>query len=201
MVIHGIFFPAIGRKGPRSFKSKETKGHALDHKDFLEKYPHLRWEAVHNNTVDRLANAARYNFFHKQHIHLSGVLVKRASRYVDFIMHVHNIIFKMHVFLQHQRGLEASPIAAAMTSPSNIPHVCPDLVFDSTPVPLDFKVNRGELEQLLVDQPSPILGLAKLLTHCRFSYNDKSAGLTWHETYIYVYIYYPLLCQMTPDFL
>ena len=67
-------------------------------KTFLEKYPHLRWEAIHNNKVDRLANAARFNFFHKQHIHLSGILVKRASRYVDFLKHVHNTIFKMQKF-------------------------------------------------------------------------------------------------------
>ena len=124
----GYFFQQLAARGPRSFKIKKTKGHALDHKDFLEKYPHLRWEAVHNNTVDRFANAARYNFFHKQHIHLSGILVKRASRYVDFVLQVHNIIFKMHVFLQHLRVPETSAIAAAISSPSNVLHVCPSLL-------------------------------------------------------------------------
>ena len=174
----------MAARGPRFFRIKKTKGHALDHKEFLEKYPHLRWEAVHNNTVDRLANAARYNFFNKQHIHLSGILVKRASKYVDFVIHVHNVIFKMHIFLQQLRLHEASPMAVAMSTPNNILHVCPDLVFDSTPLPLDFKVDRCELNQLLVDQPSPILGLAELLMRCLFAYNDKSAGLTWHELYI-----------------
>ena len=122
-----IFFKQLAARGPRSFRIKKTKGHALEHKEFLEKNPHLRWEAAHNNTVDRLANAARYNFFNKHHIHLSGILAKRASKYVDFVICVHNVIFKMHIFLQQLRVQEANPMALSISTPSNILHACPDL--------------------------------------------------------------------------
>ena len=178
------FFQPLAARGPRSFRIKKTTGHALDHKTFLKKYPPLRWEAIHNNKADRPANAARYNFFHKQHIQVSGILVKRASRYVDFLKHVHNIIFKMHIHLQALRFPEAKSICAAIASSSNVLHACPDLLHDSTPIPLSFKVDKGEFELLIINQSSPIKGLAKLLTCCQFSYNDRSAGLTWHEFFI-----------------
>ena len=50
--------------------------------------------------------------------------------------------------------------------------------------PLEFKVDRMEFDRHVVNQSSPIKGLAKLLTHCEFSYNERSAGLTWHEIFV-----------------
>ena len=41
-----------------------------------------------------------------------------------------------------------------------------------------------EFDQYLADKSVPIQGLARMLTHCNFSYNDVTAGLTWHEIFI-----------------
>ena len=97
---------------------------------------------------------------------------------------MHNVIFKMHIFLQQLRMQDVNPIARALTTPSNVLHVVPALVFDSSPCPLVFTVDSRELDQLLENQPPPILGFADILKRCRFACNDTSGGLTWHEIFI-----------------
>ena len=151
----------------------------------MEKHPHLWWEAINNNTVDKFANTTRFSFFHKQHVHLSGVLVKRAENYAKFLKHEHNIIFRMHVQLQTMRATPAAgQMSAAFVTPTNIVHKCPITLHDIPPVPLIFEIGRTEFDQYVADQPSAIKGFSKLLTHCTFPCNDSSSGLTWHELFV-----------------
>ena len=126
-------------------------------------------------------------FFHRQHIHLSGVLVKRDVNYTNFLKLVHSIIFRMHVQLQTVRGPRiASCLGASLTSSAYVLHVCPVLVHDNPPTPLTFKIDREEFDQRVAQQPSAIREFARLLTHCNIAYNSTSSGLTWHEIHIYI---------------
>eukprot|EP00973_Karenia_brevis_P009766 1318864-Karenia_brevis.AAC.1 len=81
-----LFHYIVQKRGPKSCAFSWTKGHALspDNASFLQKYPFLRYQAQHNDKVDKFAEKAYTSFFNANVIALSDLLVARTSSYIFF---------------------------------------------------------------------------------------------------------------------
>ena len=80
---------------------------------------------------------------------------------------IHEAIYRMHVQFQAMRpAADTKSISAVLLAPAIVVHMCPMLVHDHIHAPLNFKLTRIEFEQYLADKSVPVLGLARMFTHC-----------------------------------
>ena len=172
-----IFVRTLVKRGPKTVRLKKTKGHALELKGFLEKYPELRTEARHNDIADSIAKAARFVFHHPELVKLSKALVSRHNRYVMFIRALFSVIGRVHLASQNIRKSTAFQLEH---HEQGLP---PTIVFtplwnlaDLRYLPLAFKCTSSMLSHHLQQHTDLMHGFVKLLTHCRFAASPTTSG-------------------------
>eukprot|EP00973_Karenia_brevis_P020387 2798818-Karenia_brevis.AAC.1 len=71
-----IFYSILRDRGAQSCAFTWTKGHALhpDNAKYLQQYPALRYQAVHNDKADTFAEAAHHQLHNQNIIILSDLL-------------------------------------------------------------------------------------------------------------------------------
>eukprot|EP00973_Karenia_brevis_P000415 60603-Karenia_brevis.AAC.1 len=90
-----IFVCLVLARGLHTVHVSKTKGHALDDHDFLAAHPHLRFQAVCNDRVDRTAKDALFRHYDPNLVKLSNLLAARHASYVEFVKGLHRSIFRV----------------------------------------------------------------------------------------------------------
>lgn len=126
-----MYVRTLATRGPCSVKLKNTTGHALETRVFLQALPDLWQEAQHNKIADNVAKAARAHYHHPEFIKSSRAWARRHTRYIIFIRAVHSILGSVHLATQTLRKTQAfgshiTRMGFQTTSPSSpvgmIPH-------------------------------------------------------------------------------